>query len=62
MTNREANAEFRRLYPALFLKKNGKLMDKPRVFQMWNDWTDSLCKSGQITQKQYDTWTGPLQD
>ena len=46
MTNREANAEFRRLYPALFLKKNGKVTDKPRIWDMWNTWTDSLCKSG----------------
>lgn len=62
MTNREANAEFRRMYPGLFMKHNGKVQDKARLFQTWNDWTDSLCKSGQINQKQYDTWTGPFKD
>jgi len=54
MTNREANVEFRRLFPALFIKRNGKSLDKPRLFQ-----TDSLCKDGKITQKQYENWTGP---
>jgi len=62
MTNREANVEFRRLFPQLFFKRNGKVLDKPRLFQAWNDWTDSLCKQGQITQKQYDRWTGPFND
>lgn len=27
--------------------------------EAWNDWTDELCKSGQITPEQYDTWTHP---
>jgi hypothetical protein len=62
MTNREANKEFRRLYPNLFVKQNGKITDKPRLFLEWNIWTDSLCKSGQITQKQYDNWTGPFNE
>ena len=33
--------------------------DKPLRRQLWNDFTDSLCKEGRITQKQYDTWTQP---
>lgn len=26
----------------------------------WNDFTDSLMKDGEITEKQYDTWTQPF--
>jgi len=27
--------------------------------ERWNDWTDSLCKSRQITLEQYETWSQP---
>lgn len=26
---------------------------------MWSEYVDSLCKSGKITQKQYDNWLCP---
>ena len=26
----------------------------------WNDYTDFLCRDGQITMKQYETWTNPF--
>lgn len=29
------------------------------VQEMWSAYVDSLCKDGQITQKQYDTWITP---
>jgi len=25
----------------------------------WNNFTDALCKSGEITTKQYESWTHP---
>lgn len=25
----------------------------------WHDFTDMLCKDGEITQKQYETWDNP---
>lgn len=28
--------------------------------EYFNDYTDSLCKDGQITAKQYDSWTNPF--
>ena len=34
--------------------------DKPAWSQAWNDYTDALHKSRQITAKQYDTWTNPF--
>jgi len=26
----------------------------------WNNFTDYLCKKGNITMKQYETWTNPF--
>ena len=26
----------------------------------WNDFTDALCKSGDITSRQYENWTNPF--
>jgi len=26
----------------------------------WNNYTDSLCKRGEITERQYNTWTNPF--
>lgn len=26
----------------------------------WNDFTDSLCKDGMISNYQYDSWTNPF--
>ena len=34
-------------------------VDLPGRCEAWNNWTDSLCKSGQITPHQYETWTHP---
>lgn len=33
--------------------------DKPALDQAWNDFTDMLCKAGEITSRQYSTWTPP---
>jgi hypothetical protein len=33
--------------------------DEPALCQDWNDWTDFLCKDGQITSKQYASWVMP---
>ena len=34
--------------------------DIPAKCEAWNDWTDSLCKDGYITLKQYETWGNPF--
>jgi len=26
----------------------------------WNNYTDSLCKRGKISNRQYNTWTNPF--
>ena len=34
--------------------------DIPARSEAWNNWTDSLCKNGQISDWQYDNWGHPL--
>jgi hypothetical protein len=34
-------------------------IDGPHRRETWNNWTDSLCKGGEITAHQYETWTQP---
>ncbi len=33
--------------------------DWPARSEAWNNWTDSLCKDGQISDWQYHNWTHP---
>lgn len=34
--------------------------DKVAIRCTWLDFTDYLCKDGQITQQQYSTWDNPF--
>jgi len=34
--------------------------DKPALRESWNNFTDSLCKDGMITDHQYNTWAQPF--
>lgn len=36
------------------------IADKIARREAWNNFTDSLCKDGQITLKQYETWDNPF--
>jgi len=33
--------------------------DKPAIREAWHNFTDSLCKDGSITSKQYHNWVNP---
>ena len=33
--------------------------DKPMLREAWNNYTDSLCKDGEISDRQYSTWSNP---
>jgi hypothetical protein len=33
--------------------------DWPARRESWNNWTDSLCKDGQISDWQYENWSQP---
>jgi hypothetical protein len=61
MTKEEAVAIWRReILPAVRQRyeQDGRI-DRPARAEAWNNWTDELCKAGQITMRQYETWTHP---
>ena len=35
--------------------------DKVAMRESWNNFTDGLCKDGEITESQYNTWSNPFQ-
>ena len=61
MNKKEAEKEFKENILPLVKNKfeqDGK-KDIPARAEAWNNWTDSLCKSGIITDWQYNNWTHP---
>ena len=61
MTKVQAIQEFKQcIMPSIraTYERNGG-RDLPARREAWNDYTDMLCKDGQITERQYDTWTHP---
>ena len=56
MTYREAVREFREAYHSLWERQ----VDYWTAQLTWSEYVDGLCKDGQITQKQYDTWETPF--
>ena len=58
MTKQEAVRLFRYELEQLLNRYGTK--DKPKIRQAWNVYTDMLCKDGEITQRQYDTWINPF--
>jgi len=41
--------------------KKDILKDIPMISEMWGNWTDILCKDGEITETKYNTWSNPYQ-
>lgn len=64
MTKKEAVALFKDLCPReKFVTKysNGKeSLDTVARSEAWNNFTDSLCKEGKISDWQYNNWTNPF--
>ena len=56
MTYIRAVKEFKETHKSLWEEH----ADYWKAQEMWSAYTDNLCKSGQITQKQYDTWETPF--
>ncbi len=56
MTYRQAVADFERIYIHLYINR----VDYWTADLAWADYTDSLCKGGEITQKQWETWSRPF--
>jgi hypothetical protein len=59
MNRKEALEEFKINILPCVIQKYGE-NDVTAIREAWNNWTDSLYKSHQITHKQYETWLGPF--
>ena len=57
MTKQEAEREWRECILPEVIARYGK--DKATRRESWGVFTDSLCKDGRITLRQYETWTHP---
>ena len=65
-TRDEAIEEFERdILPACIAQETEwqggewKWVDECYRSETWNNWTDALCKLGEISDWQYDNWTHP---
>lgn len=56
MTYKDAVKEFKDIYIGLYINQ----VDYWTAQQAWAEYTDSLCKAGQITEKQWETWLTPF--
>ena len=52
MNKKEALAMFREMY---YISKNDSIANREK----FHNFTDSLCKDGNITLKQYENWSNP---
>ncbi len=65
MTKKQAIQNFNKCFPkdSFMRDHNGKpYVDRPMRDQAWNNYTDALCKSRDITERQYETWVSPFRD
>lgn len=58
-TKKEALEYFRNEIKPAVVDQYGK-GDKVAMREAWNNYTDMLCKDGQITLKKYESWTNPF--
>ena len=56
MTYKDAVKQFRNQFIDLWERQ----VDYWTAQETWSCWVDGLCKDGQITQRQYDTWRTPF--
>jgi len=56
MTKAEALFYFKQLWNLPTWAKKDKVAKR----ECWNNFTDSLCKSGDITLQQYERWNNPF--
>ena len=53
-------AEALRCFRELWKMTNWSRSDTTAKREMWNNYTDSLCKSGDISLSQYENWDQPF--
>jgi len=62
MTKTQAESQFRDFHLPLVKEQEARQsgsVDKALRRTVWNDYTDALCKSGEITDRQYNDWLKP---
>jgi hypothetical protein len=52
--------QFRYNWKVTTLSKPSLKGDTIAKREAWNDFTDMLCKEGDITENQYNNWTNPF--
>lgn len=57
MTKPQAVADFQETFRPVMADLR---RDRVALREEWSNYTDSLCKSGLITIRQYETWTSPF--
>ena len=60
MTKRDVLAQFRAMWNDLTDQQPQWRGDTIAKAEAWNDYTDMLCKDGEITVNQYNNWTNPF--
>ena len=53
LTKKQALRVFKKFYP---ISKTDSIMNRLE----WSYYTDSLCKDGEITLRQYENWSNPF--
>ena len=60
MTKAQALSDFRILWSGVIETEPTYKGDVIAKREYWNNYTDSLCQGGYITDSQYDRWTNPF--
>ena len=60
MTKVQAFESFVSLFGDCFDFRRALANDRIAIEESWNNYTDMLCKDGEITARQYDTWIHPF--
>ncbi len=59
MTHGDAVVLFETQIAPMLPKRHDGTNDELALSEAWNNWTDSLCKSRQISDWQYENWSHP---
>ena len=62
LTKKDALREFKNVLNSDYVYYAKIRGDKVAMREFWNNFTDMLCKDGEITENQYNTWSNPFQD
>jgi hypothetical protein len=60
ITKAQALSTFREMWADAVLNSPRLRGDDVAKCESWGNYTDSLCKDGMISDKQYNTWSNPF--